>query len=92
MNTNYASWKLLQAKVTKWIRKNAGEVPTELGQVSVDEIAEASIFDAVTDEDRRLQNRKRTRKIFVGEPISVYFSMTNDLLVDCEIQTIHLVA
>jgi len=51
MNTNFASWKLMQKKLTDWIRKHS-DITNELGQISVDEIAECAIYDANQVADR----------------------------------------
>lgn len=65
MNSNNATWKLLQKKVTDWMRKHQ-DIKTELGVVSIDESAECTIHDALTHEDRNEIVRKRVRKAFVG--------------------------
>ncbi len=45
MNSNSATWKLLQKKLTTFIKKQG--ITNELGQVSIDEAAECAIYDSL---------------------------------------------
>jgi hypothetical protein len=43
LNTNFTSWRLLQKKVTDFVRKDG---LSELSQISLDEVTECSIYDS----------------------------------------------
>jgi hypothetical protein len=45
MNTNFASWKLLEKKLTDWIKNHEG-ITNELSKISIDEESECVIYDA----------------------------------------------
>jgi hypothetical protein len=51
MNTNRATWVLLEKKLTTWIKKS-DQITNELAQISVDEMAECSIYDAQSMRER----------------------------------------
>lgn len=91
MNTNRATWVLLEKKLTTWIKKS-DQITTELAQISVDEMAECSIYDAQSMRERQELARKKVRKVYVGQPITVKFKMTNQLLTDVEVSNFRLVA
>lgn len=91
MNTNHATWILLEKKLTSYIRSKHG-IKNELAQISVDELAECAIHDADHMKDRQELARKKVRKVFVGQPITVRFRMTNVLLTDVSVTNFRLVA
>ena len=90
MNSNYASWKLLQTDITKHIRDNFG-IRSELSSTSINEEAECKIHDALTHEDRNSIVRSFARKTFVGQAIYVRFKMSNLLLTDLDVRNLRLV-
>ena len=92
MNTNRATWVLLEKKLTTWIRKNSEGPTTELAQISIDEMAECAIHDTDNMKARQELARKKIRKVVVGQPITVRFRMTNLLETDMIVNNFRLVA
>lgn len=91
MNTNYASWRLLEKKLTTWMRKHQA-VTSNLAQISLDEMSECAIYDAMQMQDRQaLVKKGKPRKVFVGQPITVKFRMTNALLTEVSVSNLRLV-
>ena len=64
MNTDYCSWRLLEKKITDYIRAVEPD-SGEFGQISVDDIGECAIYDAENDQQRQDLVVKRVRKVFV---------------------------
>jgi hypothetical protein len=90
-NTNYATWRLLGKHLTDFMRKECGVIG-DACLVSLDEMAECSIFDAVTMKDRSDIVKKKIRKVYEGRPIYVRFRMRNTLLTEVSISNLKLEA
>lgn len=91
MNTNFASWKLLSKKVTDYVRKQS-KITSDLAQSSLDDQTECTVWDALTPQDRDNAVKRKVRKVFVGQPITVKFRMNNTLLTEVLISNLRLVA
>jgi hypothetical protein len=90
-NTNFATWRLLGKHLTDYMRKDCG-VDGGACIISLDEMAECTIYDAVTLADRAEIVRKKVRKVYQGRPIYVRFRMRNTLLTEVSISNLKLQA
>ena len=84
MNSNYATWSLMQKALNTYMLKEH-QIKTPLSKTSPDELHETDIYDAYTPEERQAITKKRVRKVFQSRPITVAFKMKNEMLLDVQI-------
>lgn len=80
----------MQKAITGFIRKEH-DIKNEITKISIDEMVETDIFDSQTMEERQNFAKKKIRKVFAGQPITVQFRMTNDLLEEVHVTNLTLV-
>jgi hypothetical protein len=74
------------------MKKNHQEqLPDAAYDISLDEMAECTIYDAANEQEKAELTEKKERKVFSGQPITVRLMMRNPLLTEIQISKVRLV-
>lgn len=93
LNQNVCQWKHMAKSVTDFVKLHKPSAPMgeKLQELSIDEITEIGIYDALSINARKELLSKKTRKVFCNTPVTMRVVLQNPLHVAIAVKNIRVV-